>query len=255
MCPGLSRSPTRASHIHLLMSTTHSSRQEEPAGVQGWPGLGLGSRVLLSLGKFIAAFSHASPLRKGAGASAFRGEHSPAGTRESRPPSPQPLLPSPLRDCGFSAAGAWKQPRKGRQRGQGHPCPHLHPSESSQRGTPTRIKAGTNMPLVIRSPLLDRAVMLKLASNHPGKEHQSLRHRAAGSPDRRWQGCLRGGRSRENSRASWSGQRLNWSMKVCRVAWLPPLLHKSPRATRQGREGRKGSQPTAGCAKPTRMLP
>lgn len=37
-----------------------------------------------------------------------------------------------------------------------------------------RIKAGTDMPVVMRSPLLDGAAMLKLASNHPGKEHQSL---------------------------------------------------------------------------------
>jgi len=164
------------------MIATHSAQRAAPTGAQAWFGLGLRSRVLISLGQLKVAFSRSRHVQahsaKGAGAGAFPRERSLAGS------CGRSCFPVCSHCChfhsgtfplsGFSAAGTWKQPHKGRQRGQGHPYPCLHSSESSQGSALMRIKAGTDMPVVMRSPLLDRATMLKLASKHPRKEHQSL---------------------------------------------------------------------------------
>lgn len=163
----------RASHIHPLIITS-SGWQAEHTGIQGWLGLGLSSTVFISLGKHIVAFSHRRYVQAGF-AQWQEPVPFPGNAPCSQPASRLQPPPFPLGDCRSSAAGAWKQPRKGRQRGQGHPHPRLHAlSESSQRGAPTRRKAGADMPVAMRSPLLNGAAMLKLASNHAGKEHQSL---------------------------------------------------------------------------------
>lgn len=104
MSPGLSNSLMRASHIHLLIIATHDGWRAEPAGVQGWLGLGLRSRVFISLGQLIAAFSHSRhvPARsaKGAGASAFPRERCPAGSCR------RACLPVRSRCCHFHSGTA-----------------------------------------------------------------------------------------------------------------------------------------------------
>jgi len=58
-----------------------------------------------------------------------------------------------------------------------------------------------------------------------------------------------GGEARRKAGLAWSGQRLNWPMKHCRAPWLAPVVRDFQRTAGQSSEGRKGSQPTAGCAK------
>lgn len=64
-----------------------------------------------------------------------------------------------------------------------------------------------------------------------------------------------GGEAGRKAGLAQGGQRLNQPMKDYGAVRLNPLLGESQRTTGQSSEGRVGSQPTAGCAKPTAMLP
>lgn len=206
---------------------------------------------------FLTQQTRASPLCKGGRSRCLSQGMLPRGQlRESLPPCLQPPLPVPLRDCGFSTAGAWKQPHKGRQRGQGHPYPRLHSSESSQHGAPMRIKAGTDMPVVMRSPLLDRAAMLKLASNNPGKEHQSLQALSSCIPENEMARLSVWGRSGEKSRASvgWAEAELAHEGLQGNVAESAgERAAEDHRAEQRGKEGLPAQSPPACSPEHARM--
>lgn len=128
-------------------------------------------------GKFIFAYS----LQSGQKLVTFPG-NAPSRGQPSLPPAATAAIPTQALRLQALASSL-------RRAGNGAKVTPSHAGTPPRAasGTPRRIRAGTYMPAVMRSPLLHRAVMLQLTSNHPGREHRSLQ---APSPQRG--NCMRG---------------------------------------------------------------
>lgn len=150
-------------HTQWMTSGAHQS--------SGLVGLGLRSRVFISLGKLIDTCKLALQSRQEL--MSFHGTLAPGGCGRA-------CLRVCSRCCHFhSGTAASVLQALGNsliRAGKGAKVTHTHACApvKAVRQNPMRIKAGTNMPVVMRSLLLDGVGMLSLDSKHPGEEHQSL---------------------------------------------------------------------------------